>query len=214
MDVARYFRQDIGREIITDRVYMLFFVLGMYGMLVLVLAGTFPTEAIALFLLAVVGLVFVKRFKDSSEMKYMYLLGLPLAMKFLFYSLVYADTTDIIVNSLVSVFAITSTLGLSVLVALGEESFRAVFYRAMLYFRGTEKNIDTERNIDAVSIIITDIAWVILHFVRRINELTTFPALSLYYVIWLLIAGAILNIIFIRVGIGYAVLGHFLINSF
>ncbi len=196
---------------LRDRVFWLLFIFALLGMASLVLSEYYSVEALMLFCLTIAGIVVVKhRSPRRKELSYLLLMSIPVAMKMGFYYYTSASVIDVILSSLVAIYDIINVIGLSVLVALGEESFRVVIYELVKAIEG-----DTpDEFIDKSALLVSNVAWIILHFIRRQELITLFPLETLYYVIWLFVTGVVLTIIYKKCGLGYSALMHFLINSF
>ena len=177
-----------------DKVFGLLFIIALIGMVTLVLSGFYDVESLMLFSLIIAGIVVVKhRSPRRKELSYLLLMAIPIAMKIAFYYFyVSADITAVITNSLITLYDILNVVGLSVLVALGEESFRAIVYETVKAIEGDTAN----ELVDKSALLVSNIAWIILHFVRRKELISLYPYETVYYVIWLFITGAILTIIY------------------
>ncbi|RLG81930.1 MAG: hypothetical protein DRO40_08930 [Thermoprotei archaeon] len=193
-----------------DKVFWLLFIFALLGMASLVLSEYYSVEALMLFSLTIAGIVVVKhRSPKRKELTYLLLMSIPIGMKLCFYYYS-ASVIDAILSSLVAIYDIINVIGLSVLVALGEESFRAVIYELVKAIEGDVEN----EFIDKSALLVSNISWIILHFIRRKEYIALYPSLTAYYVIWLFVTGIVFTIIYKKAGLGYAALMHFLINSF
>jgi len=196
--------------VFRDKVFWLLFIFALLGMASLVLSEYYSVEALMLFSLTIAGIVVVKhRSPKRKELTYLLLMSIPIGMKLCFYYYS-ASVIDAILSSLVAIYDIINVIGLSVLVALGEESFRAVIYELVKAIEGDVEN----EFIDKSALLVSNISWIILHFIRRKEYIALYPSLTAYYVIWLFVTGIVFTIIYKKAGLGYAALMHFLINSF
>jgi|GEM_PF-6094190 len=194
-----------------DRVFLFLFLISIIGLASMVLSQFYSVEALMLFAFVISGIIIVRqKTPKKKDLSFLLLMSIPLMMKIAFYYYAYADITGAILNTLVSIYEILNVLGLGVLIALGEESFRALVYELVKQIEG-----DTpDEFIDKSALLVSNVAWIILHFIRRQELITLFPLETLYYVIWLFVTGVVLTIIYKKCGLGYSALMHFLINSF
>jgi len=183
-----------------DKVYMMVFLLGTLGFAFLVLSQQ-SVDAVMLYMFTLAAVPLAK--KRDTRLEHLFWVAIPVGIKIALG--MFADLTDtlIMLQDMISVVAIM------ILIASGEEAFRAIIYTLV---KGLEEDTPNE-TIDKSALLFSNAAWIILHFVRR-QELLANISLALVYAIWLFIAGVAFTVLWKKCGLGYAVLAHFLLNSF
>ncbi len=159
-----------------------------YGINVLTLA------TVEILSLAFGGLMFVVKAKRDGDVGFLPLVMIPVALRYAIPEVAAAFG----VAASWSTDEVLDVALLMLLVACAEESFRAMFMA-----------VSEQLGLgNAGQILVSNIAWTILHFVQRPPA----PELLLTYGVWLFVTGLILSYIMRHWGLGAAILSHFLVN--
>ena len=131
---------------------------------------------------------------------------IPIALRWalqmpLFNELV-ASTSNVTVMEQLSYMA--QVLGLWILVAVSEESFRAAMLNAAdLFLQFTNREVQ-----DRWKILFANTVWIGFHFLQRPLDLTVYGV----YIVWLFCSGLVMTYVLMKIGLGSATLIHLIIN--
>jgi len=141
----------------------------------------------------------LKWLNRKEDTRYCALAVIPIALRYVFNLLMFSSW-----NMFTELLFALQVIGVWVIVAFGEENFRATMTTFSKIVTENVKSNMVKRYETFIQDCIAVGSWLIYHFVQK--------AFFWEYFLWLLITGFILQFILRKGGLGSAVLAHFVIN--
>lgn len=169
------------------------------------LAFNVQTLMVSTIIFSVTGVKYILNAKPVMEqVKWASLAVVPILLRIVLNMSFFNSYAGSMVDVVAQLLFTLQVVGLWLLVAVCEESFRATMatvWEAICRFKNRRVNV-------GLQLLFADALWILFHFIQRPFD----PFAYRYYIVWLFVAGLVMGYAMVKAGLGSAALIHFIVN--